>query len=233
MSGPGGTRSDGAVLGRGFSRFAQLLAVGFAWGGPLLFAVFAGFGLGTPAHPGLARLFAHHGWPLLAMMLALASLGIALVATLMRDPARVRLIWLLVPAALAVVAVTPFFAPGRSFPVYLVSSLAAMAIPLIIVILGAVVTTVTFWHHSHWLAIVWLSLWIGTVAFLLYATAQMADSGGPGDGFVILPVLAALTVVIVLVAALASVLRGASDWTEHVRHIEQAHQPDAPERYAS
>src|SRR5680860_1591253 len=113
-----GDPSEGALLGRGAGRFAQLLAVGFAWSAPLLPAVFAGFGLGTYSHPEVARLYDHHGWLLLVAMLVLACLGIALVATLMRRPARVRLVWLLVPVAVALVAVIPFVAPGRSYPVY-------------------------------------------------------------------------------------------------------------------
>jgi hypothetical protein len=88
-------------------------------------------------------------------MLALACLAIALVATLMRRPARVRLVWLFVPVAVALVAVIPFVAPGRSYPVCLVLSLAAMAVPLLVVALGAVVTTVTLWRRSRWLGIAW------------------------------------------------------------------------------
>jgi hypothetical protein len=220
--------SDGAVLGRGFARFAQLLAVGFAWGGPLLFAVFAGFGLGTYTHPEFAPLFAHRGWVLLAAMLVLACLGIAIVASLMRHAPRVRLIWLLVPAGLALVAAAPFVAPGRSLPVFFLFSLAAMAVPILVVSLGAAVTTVTLWRRSHWLGIAWPSCWLAGVVTLLYTTEETADSGGLGEGFVVFPVVAALVVVIVLVATLASVLCGVSDWTEQVGRIEQAHQPDKP-----
>ncbi len=227
MSEATGSPSEGALLGRGIWRFAQLLAVGLAWGAPLLLAVFAGFGLGTYTHPRLARLFAHHGWPLLAVMLALACLGVALIAPLMRRPTRVRLIWLLVPAAVALVAVTPFVAPGRSFPVFLVLSLVTMAIPLVVVSLGAGVTTVTLWRRSRWLGIAWVSCWLGGVAFLVYATAETADSGGAADGFVILPVLAALVVIVILAAAIASVLCSVSDWTDHARRIEQGVRADS------
>jgi len=219
--------SEGALFRGSAGRFAQLLAVGLAWGGPLLFAVLAGFGLGTYTHPRLARLFAQHGWPLLAVMLALACLGIALVASLMRRPTRVRLIWLLVPAAIALVAVTPFVAPDRSFPVFFAFSLAFMVIPLVVVFLGVAVTTVTLWRRSRWLGVAWLFCWLGGVAFLVYATSETADSGGPADGFVILPVVAALVVVVVLAAAIASVLCSVSAWTDHARRIEPGVRADS------
>ena len=227
MSGARGEPSQGALLGSGISRFAQLLAVGFAWAAPLLPAVFVGFGLGTSAHPELARPFAHRGWPLLATMLVLACLGIALVAPLMRRPTRVRIVWLLMPAALAVVAMAPFIAPGRSYPVYLAFWLAAMAIPVVVVALGAAVTTVTFWRRSRWLAIAWPACWLGAVAFLVYATAQTADSGSPAEGLVVALILAVLVVVVVLAATLASTLSSVSSWIVHARHIEQAHRADS------
>ena len=190
-------------------------------GGPVLLAVFAGFGLGDYVHPRLANLFANHGWPLLAVMLTLACLGIALVARLMRRATRVRLIWLLVPAGIVLVAVAPFVAAGRSFPVFYALSLAMMVIPLVVMCLGAAVTTVTLWRHSRWLAITWLCCWLGGVTFLVYATSETADSGSPGDGFVVLPVVAALVVVVLVAATLASLLCGVSDWTDHARRIEQ------------
>jgi len=147
--------SEGALLGGDVGRFAQLLAVGFAWSAPLLPAVFAGFGLGAYSHPQVARLYAGHGWPLLAAMLVLACLGIGIVAALMRRPARVRFLWLLIPVAVVLVAVIPFVAPGRSYPVYLVLSLAAIVVPLLGVALCAAVTTVTFWRRSRLLGVAW------------------------------------------------------------------------------
>ena len=224
MSGAGGDPSEGALFGFGAGRLAQLLAVGFAWSAPLLPAVFAGFGLGTYSHPQVAHLYAGHGWLLLVAMLALACLGIALVATLMRRPTRIRLIWLVVPVAVALVAVIPFVAPGRSYPVYLVLSLAAMAVPLLVVALGAAVTTVTLWRRSRWLGITWPACWLGGTAFLVYSTAETADSGGPAEGLVMLLLLAALVGVVLFAAILASTLWGVSDWMDHARHIEQADQ---------
>jgi hypothetical protein len=123
--------------------------------------------------------------------------------------------------------VTPFIAPDRSFPVFLVLSLASMAIPLVVVCLGSAVTTVTLWRRSRWLGIIWLSSRLGGVAFLVYATSEAAVSGGPGDGFVILPVVAALVVVVVLAATIASMLCGVSDWTDHARRIEQGVRADS------
>ena len=209
----------GALLGRGIWRFAQLLAVGFAWSAPLLLAVFAGFGLGDYAHPRLARLFAHYRWPLLIVMLALACLGIALVAPLLRRPTRVRLIWLLVPAAIALAFVAAcFMAP---FAALFVFWLPIMVVPLLVVCLGAAVTTVALWRRSRWLGITWLCCWLGAVAFLVYATSETGAGGGPGDGLVALPVIATLVAAVIVTATLASLLCGVSDWTDHVRRIEQ------------
>jgi hypothetical protein len=223
-----GGPAEGAVFGRGIWRFGQLVAVGFAWSAPLLPAVFIGFELGTPAHPQLARIYAPHGWLLLAATLLLASLGIGLVAATMRRPARVRPVWLLVPAAVALVAVAPFVAPGSSYAVFFAFALAALAIPLLVVALGVYVTVLTLWRRARWLGIAWLAGWLATAAFLVYSTTETADSGGPADGLVIMPVLAALLFVVLFVAMLASVLSGVSDWEDHARRIEQAHQPDAP-----
>jgi peptidoglycan/LPS O-acetylase OafA/YrhL len=215
------------MIRRGVWRFARQLAVGLAWGAPLVPAIAVNSAPGTAVHPGLARPLDQHSWQLLVAMIVLCGLGIAYVALLTQAPSRVRVAWVGVPLALALALVFAFTAPAGTFAVSLIDAFTFLAVPIALVSLGVAITVATLWRRRWWLALTWLSLWLGGVVYVSIATSQTPDSGTPGDGLLVLALAAVLLVVSVVSAMLASVLSGLRGRIARARHIEQAFRADS------
>lgn len=205
-------------------RFARLFAVGLAWGAPLVPAVAVNSGIAV--HPGLARPLYHHRWWLFVAMIVLCCLGIAVVTLLTQRPLRIRLAWLAVPLALwlaVAIAVTAYNGSLGLLPYVL----TLLVFPMAAISAGVAVTVATLWHRQRWQVAVWLSAWLGVTIFISIATSATPDSGTPGDGMVLLAVIAALLVVTVIAAVLACALSAVPELMEYARHAEQADQANS------
>jgi hypothetical protein len=113
-------------------------------------------------------------------------------------------------------------APDGSLALSLLYALTLLGLPVALVSLGVAVAIATLWRRRWWLAVGWLSLWLGGVVFVSIATSQAPDSGGIGDGLLVVALIAVLLAVAVPAAGLAAALSSVPDLMARARHIEQA-----------
>jgi hypothetical protein len=210
------------------ARFARLLVVAVAWSAPLLPAVWVNDARGCARHPGLAHIFAQHTWQLFIAMLLVGCVGVAVVAVLGRRRVPRVMPWLLAPLGVLALIFIFFTAPIGAAWWWYVGAYAMLLIPLGLVLAGVAATFSTLWRWRRWLAGTWFALWLAGSLFVYVATEQLPNSGGPGDGLVVLFTGAPLLLVAVLAAAAGSVLSRLPDWLAETRHIEQAVRADRP-----
>lgn len=206
---------------RDASSLLRLFAVGIAWGTPLILVVQATAFVDLSAHPQLDRWLVWLVLASLPLMLFLAIAGIATVARLSAQAARLNpasvisfiliaglplLAWSILSALgpvldfLFMTAYGPDEEPGMlpfialvALPVTLATIGAAFA-----VVLGLAITLTTLWRRRWWLAPIWLAVWL-----LLCSLAWFGD-GRPsaGSDYVGAGLLAGLLVAALNVVAL-------------------------------
>ena len=175
-------------------RLARLVAVGLAWGAPLLLAGLVNDNPGVALHPRLAHAIALAQWPLLLVMPFATVGGVIAVSLFSKRVHRFgasSTLALVVCGALAAAMYALFVSEASQLGVSTSASFlftAQAALLLTLLVAGAAVTVSPLWRRFRWPALLWPLLWvlaIALVAFALQPTAAFAGEDDLGAGLLI------------------------------------------------
>lgn len=175
---------------RGGWRLLRLFSVGAAWGAPFVLLAFVN--PTVAAHVRLTEALATLR-PFLALLMPVcAVVGVILVGRLSVRPARLTapsvlvflaatcwplLVDLVAEVLLLLVVLLPFRTLEAASGVLVASVLVTAVEALVLVVVGVVVTLVTFWRRGRWLSFVWILAW-GLICGVLYVGSQQAPGAG-------------------------------------------------------